>query len=151
MADKEQIILKNVELQWAFLGHKNDKGDYASDKYQVDVLMSSEQADQIASKISAKQHFKTTEDGRKKITLKSSQAPLVKGPDGLMWTPEKLDTVGNGTTANVMVNIYNSRGQNFAGLGLMKLKVVKEYHPGNSFAALEDDDDSAPFDVLEDD
>ena len=33
----QEIVLKNVKLRWPFLAKKNEGGEYASGKYQVDV------------------------------------------------------------------------------------------------------------------
>lgn len=145
------IVLRNVEINWPFLGHVNNTPEYGSGKYEITVLLNAEQAAELQGKISPKQKIKDTEDGRKRLTLKSTMPPMVKGPDGLIWTPEKLDKVGNGTVANVLVNLFESRGSVFAGLGKVLLKTVKEYQAGNSFADLEDEDTQDGFDGLEDD
>ena len=34
-----EIILKNVKLRWAYLDKPQTQGEYASNKYQVDVVL----------------------------------------------------------------------------------------------------------------
>lgn len=148
----EQIKLTGVTLNWAFLGHKNDKGDYASGKYEATVIMNAEQAAKIkAVGLSPKQKIKETEDGMFKITLKSNLEPVVYNAQGLQMTTEDKDTVGNGTTANLFVTVFDSRGAKFAGLGAIRIKNLVKYS-GGSADELADEDDAAPFDTgLEDD
>lgn len=152
MNNKETLKLSNVTLNWAFLGHKNDKGNYASNKYEVTVIMSAAQAQEIRDTgLSAKQKIKELEDGTFKLTLKSNIEPLVFNKDGIAMTTEEKDKIGNGTVANVMANFYDARGQKFIGLSKVLVKNLVEYNGGSSAADLMDDDTATPDQVLEDD
>lgn len=141
----DKLILRNVKLKWCYLKEPNTKGDYASNKYEITAVLTPEQAAELKSHINPKQKIKE-KDGELSITLKSTVQPAVKGPDGLMYTPEQMAKIGNGTTANVRVNFYTARGMTFAGLSALKVKNLVEYSGGLS--DLDDDDDGvAPFDT----
>lgn len=147
----EQVKLKHVELNWAFLGHPNDKGDYASGKYEVTVTLTPDQAAELKSKnLSAKQRFKEADGGNFKITLKSSKQPHVFKADGRAMTAEEMDTVGNGSIANVFATIFETRGQLFAGLGDVLVVDHKVYQGGGAKALMDDEDNSAPFELADD-
>lgn len=148
----EQIKLTNVTLNWAFLGHKNDKGDYASGKYEATVILTPQQAAQLKEQnLSAKQKIKETEDGMFKITLKSNKEPVVLNSDGIAMTTAEKDRVGNGSVANMFVTIFETRGQKFAGLGKILVKKLVEYSGSSSAADLMDDDTATSTSELEDD
>ena len=59
-------------------------------------------------------------------------------------TPEQLKKVGNGTIANMKVVSYSARGQDFIGLGDIRITSLSEYS-ANSFEDLMDDEDDAVF------
>jgi len=148
----ENVVVKNVKLKWAFLAEPNTKGDYASGKYEVSVVLTEEQADMIRGKINARQKIKKDKEGDTVLTIKSSVQPLVVGPSGIQYTHDELKKVGNGTVANVRINIFENRGMTFAGIGAIKIKDLKEYVSRADTSDL-DDEDSAPSSLgdLEDD
>ena len=55
----ENLVVKNVKLKWAHLAEPNTQGDYASGKYEVSVVLTPEQAEQVRGLINARQKIKT--------------------------------------------------------------------------------------------
>lgn len=137
------IDIKNTKIKWAFLGAPNTNGEYASGKYEVTVCLTPDQAADLKGRINARQKIKTDKDGDLVITVKSSNPPPVKGPEGTMYTTEQSKKVGNGTIANVRVTLYEARGMTFAGLGAVVIKDLKVYNGGDIFAGLDDADTAA--------
>lgn len=145
-----EVILKNVKLRWAYLDKPQTNGEYASNKYQVDVVLDDVAKKAVEGLKSNRQKFKE-KDGDTLITLKSSVKPHVyvvdKGIKRLM-TDEELKSVGNDTVAHVKVNQYNTQKYGmFAGLGAIKIVELKQYTGDDDFG----DDDDVPFEVAEDD
>lgn len=149
----DNLVVKNVKLKWAFLAEPNTQGDYASGKYEVSVVLSPEQAEDLKGKINARQKIKTDKDGDLVITLKSSVRPIVVDASNLPLGAEKLKKLGNGTVANVRVNLYQARGMTFAGIGAIKIKDYKEYVSKADTSDLDDEDTLAANSLgdLEDD
>lgn len=144
MADT--ILLKNVKLKWPYLAKPNDKGEFASNKYQVDLVLDGENYEAIKKIINPRQKIKE-KDGEKTITLKSSVKPRVYNKIKAIMTDDELQKVGNGSIAHVHVTQYDSKKFGmFAGLGSMKIIDVKEFSGDDDFG---DDDDS--FDAAVDD
>lgn len=145
----------NAKLKWCHLGAPNTKGDYASGRYEATVTLTPEQAEELRGKINARQKIKTDKDGDLVITLKSQVKPAVYSPEGVLYTAEQAEKIGNGTTANVRINIFQSRGMNFAGLSAIRIKDLKVYEGGAGADDLMDDDTRAAQQVasqdLEDD
>ena len=71
-----EIILKNVKLRWAYLDKPQTTGEFASNKYQVDVVLDSVSKKAVEELKSSRQKFKE-KDGDTLITLKSSVKPHV--------------------------------------------------------------------------
>jgi hypothetical protein len=145
-----EVILKNVKLRWAYLDKPQTNGEYASNKYQVDVVLDDVAKKAVEGMKSNRQKFKE-KDGDTLITLKSSVKPHVyvvdKGIKRLM-TDDELKSVGNDTVAHVKVNQYNTQKYGmFAGLGAIKIVELKQYTGDDDFG----DDDDVPFEVAEDD
>lgn len=136
----ENLVVKNVKLKWAHLAEPNTQGDYASGKYEVSVVLTAEQAEQIKGSINARQKIKTDKDGDLTITLKSSVKPIVVDKAGMAYSPDMLKKLGNGTIANVRINLYQSRGMTFAGIGAIKVKEFKEYVSMADTSDLNDED-----------
>lgn len=141
MANKE-IVLKNVELRWAFLAEPQTKGEFASNKYQVDVVLDETAMKQIKPVLNSRQSIKE-KDGISTVALKSSVKPHVyikdKGVKRLM-TDEELKSVGNGTKAMVKAVQYDTkRYGTFVGLGAILITDLKHYAADDDFG--EDDDD----------
>lgn len=134
----ETVLLKNVVIKWPFLAKKNDKGEFASNKYQVDVILDKENEKKIEEIINKRQKIKER-DGEKTITLKSSVKPRVYDANKVLMTDEELEKVGNGSIAHVKVTKYTTKkfGE-FIGLGSIKIISVKEYVGDDDFG---DDDD----------
>ena len=148
----DNIVVKNVKLKWAHLAEPNTQGDYASGKYEVSVVLSPEQAEQVRGVINARQKIKTDKDGDLTITIKSSVKPLVVDKTGMAYAPDILKKLGNGTVANVRINLYQSRGMTFAGIGAIKVKDFKEYINKADTSDLNDEDMAEPsLGDLEDD
>ena len=145
-----EVILKNVKLRWAYLDKPQTNGEFASNKYQVDVVLDDVAKKAVEGMKSNRQKFKE-KDGDTLITLKSSVKPHVyvvdKGIKRLM-TDDELRAVGNDTVAHVKVNQYNTQKYGmFAGLGAIKIVELKQYTGDDDFG----DDDDVPFEVAEDD
>ena len=149
----DNIVVKNVKLKWAHLAEPNTQGDYASGKYEVSVVLTAEQAEQIRGAINARQKIKTDKDGDLTITLKSSVKPLVCDKAGMVYSADMLKKLGNGTTANVRINLYQARGMTFAGIGAIKVKEFKEHISQADTSDLDDEDTIAANSLgdLEDD
>lgn len=142
--NKLSVVVKGVELRWPFLGHPNDKGEFASGKYQTDIVCTKAQKDLIDSlPRSGMQKFKALDgdqEGLYTITLKTKNAPRVVNKDKMKMSPEELEKVGNGSIANIKVIGYNARGKDFIGLGAMCITQVEEYTGAAEFDDLVEDD-----------
>lgn len=148
----EYFDIKNVQLYWAFLDRKNTQGEYASNKYEVTVWLTPEQAEEV-KKLPRSSRQKIKEDnGGYKITLKSTLKPRVTlNATRSIASDDVLKTVGNGTTANVRISLYTAKGQPFLGLGSIVLKDIKEYRANNDSSLYDDEGTSKvsaedPFD-----
>lgn len=144
-----EVILKNVKLRWAYLDKPQTQGEYASNKYQVDVVLDEAAKKSVEGLKSSRQKFKE-KDGETLITLKSSVKPHVyvmdRGIKRLM-TDEEMKKIGNDTIAHVKVNQYNTKKYGaFAGLGAVKIVELKQYSADDDFG----DDDDVPFDTAGD-
>mgnify|MGYP003549859286 CR=1 FL=1 len=58
MADLKAVTLKNVELKWPFLAEPQTRGEFASNKYQVDVVISKEDAKIVNELKNSRQQLK---------------------------------------------------------------------------------------------
>lgn len=147
-----EVLLKNVKLKWSYLDKPNSQGEFASNKYQVDVVLDEVNKKLIEGVMSKRQKLKE-KDGEVTITLKSTVKPRVytmdKGIKRLM-TDAELAQIGNGTVAHVKVNQYNTQKFGaFAGLGAIKIVELKQYSGDDDFgddddifeASVEDDED----------
>lgn len=151
MSNKNSIVLNKVELMWPFLGKPNNDPNYGSGKYEVTVLMTKEQAEQIEKAgLSPRQKIKEEEDGRKKITLKSTRIPFVCDMNKVQMSPEQMLRIGNGSIANIRINMFDSGKGIFAGIGAMKITELKEY-AGSVFDGLDGDEVEDTFSGLDDD
>lgn len=143
MAD---IVLKNVKLQWPSLDKVNDRGEFASHKYQVDIILEGDSLKTVEDNKSKKQKIKER-DGVKSITVKSSVKPHVYDKSKRLLSDEEIQKIGNGTVAHVKLNKYTTKFGDFIGLGSVKVLDIKEYMGDDDFG---DDDDVVPFDTDED-
>jgi len=134
------VRIFNTKLKWAHLGSPNNKGDYASGRYEVTLTLTPEQAEELKGKINARQKIKTDKEGDITITVKSQLKPAVYDAIGALMKPEQCEKIGNGTIANVRLNIFQSRGMSFAGLSAVRIKELKEYNGGPSSDDLVDED-----------
>lgn len=138
---KANVVLKHVEIRWPYLAKPSTEGEYASGKYQVDVIFNEDQKKLLETlPRSTKQHFKEEDNGLYKVTLKSTVKPRVLDKDCVAMTDEETAKVGNGTIANLRVVSYEARGQFFLGLGDIRIIDLKEYS-GNNVQDLLDDDE----------
>lgn len=154
MTNKDTIKLLGVELAWAFLGKVNDKGNYASGKYEVTVIMSPEQAAKFKEAgIADRQKVKPAKDhdGKYQITLKSKLEPFVYDRTGKPLTTEEKNKIGNGTIANVEATIFEVRGSKFAGINRILIKDLKEYTGGVGAEGLMDEEADLDSSELMDD
>lgn len=135
----QEVILKNVELRWPFLAKKNEGGEFASGKYQVDVVLSGENLKTIEDLKNKKQKIKER-DGVSTITLKSSVKPRVYDRSKLAMSDEAIARIGNGTVAHVKVTQYSSKFGDYLGLGSIKVLDVKEYSGSDADFGDEDDE-----------
>lgn len=151
MADLKSLTLKNVTLKWPFLAEPQTRGEYASNKYQVDVLVSKEDAEAMKELANPRQKFKKVDD-LYSITLKSSKKPRVIGAKKQILSDEELKKIGNGTIAHVKVNQYKGyKDQVFLGLKAIMVTNFHEYTGGDDFEDIEVEDDTPPFEENDDD
>lgn len=151
MADLQSITLKNVELRWAHLSQPSTKGEYASGKYEVMVVMDKANAKLVKELKNSNQDLKELEDGMYGITLKSSKKPRVMNKRKEVMTDDEVASIGNGTKAIIKANQYvGYKSKVFLGLQAVMITDLKEYVGEDPFADIEAlDDDDAP--VSEDD
>ena len=139
---KQIHTLKNVELMWAFLAQPQTKGEFASNKYQVDEVLEGENLKTIESLKSKKQSIKE-KDGIKTITLKSTVKPKVYDATGKLMADEDVAKIGNGTVAMVNVSQYDTgKYGTFVGLSAVKVKKLNMYNGSDVFG----DEDEEVFD-----
>lgn len=148
MADLQSITLKDVELRWAHLAEPSTKGEFASNKYEVFVVMNKKQADEVSKLKSANQDIKELDDGLYGITLKSSKKPKVMNKRKEYLSDDELKAIGNGTRAIVKANQYvGFKGKVFLGLNAVMITSLQEYMGADPFADIEAEaDDSATDD-----
>lgn len=134
----DTILLKNVKLKWPFLAAPNNKGEFASNKYQVDLVLEGDNLEAVKKIINPRQKIKV-KDGESVITLKSSVKPRVYNKIKAIMSDEDLKKVGNGSIAHVHVTQYDSKKFGmFAGLGSIKIIDVKEFSGDDDFGDDED-------------
>ena len=85
MSDLKTITLKGVELRWACLAEPSTRGEFASNKYQVDVVMNKDDAKLVKELKNSRQVIKDLGDGLFSITLKSTRKPKVGRSAGAPW------------------------------------------------------------------
>ena len=141
---KPYVVLKNVELQWPYLGKPQTKGEYASNKYQTDIVFDKAAKEALESiPHSNKQKIKELDDGRFSLTLKTSSEPFVVDNKKMRLSSEDCDKIGNGSIANVKVISYEARGSNFYGLGAIRIVDLKEYVAGLNDLFDDDEEESS--------
>ena len=152
MADLQAVTLKNVELRWAHLAEPSTKGEFASNKYEVMVVVDKDNAKIIKELKSPQQDLKDLGDGLYGITLKSSKKPTVMNKAKVRLSDDEVKAIGNGTKAIVKANQYSGfKGKIFLGLQAVMVTDLKAYEGADPFADIEADaDDSAPFDSDDD-
>lgn len=154
MAELKAVTLKNVELKWPYLAEPQTRGEFASNKYQVDVVISKEDAKLVKDLKNSRQQLKEV-DGKYVITLKSSKKPTVVDTRKVPLSVDELKTVGNGTIAHVKATQYKGfKEQIFLGLKAVMITELHQYTGGDDFADIEADDDgdnTAPFSSDDDD
>ena len=141
MADLQSITLKDVELRWAHLAEPSTKGEFASNKYEVFVVMNKKQADDVSKLKSGNQDIKELDDGLYGITLKSSKKPKVMNKRKEYLSDDELKAIGNGTRAIVKANQYvGFKGKVFLGLNAVMITNLQEqvnFHLAYSVRILE--------------
>lgn len=120
----DKITLKNVKLRWASLHQPQTKGEFASNKYQVDIVFGKELKDSIEAMKNKKQVIKDLGDGLYSITLKSSKKPKVYDAVQAVMPDDDVAKIGNDTVAHVIAKQYEGFGKAIY-LGLQAVKVVK--------------------------
>lgn len=144
MADLKAITIKDAELRWAFLAEPQTKGEFASNKYQVDVVIGKEDAKAIKELKNARQTLKDLGDGLYSITLKSNKKPQVVNAKKVPLTVDELKSIGNGTKAIVKATQYKGfKDAVFLGLRAVMVTNLVPYTGADAFADIEVDDDSA--------
>ena len=141
----KETVLKNVKIRWPFLSKPNTEGEFASNKYQLDIILEGDNRKIMEGLINKKQKIKER-DGVASITLKSSVKPRVYDSAKALMSDEDLAKVGNDSVAHVKVTSYSSKFGDYAGLGSVKVIKVKEYLGDADFGDDDDDSDAAPFD-----
>lgn len=128
MADLQSITLKNVELRWAHLAEPSTKGEYASNKYEVFVVMDKDTAKAVKELKNPSQDIKELEDGLYGLTLKTSVKPTVMNRRKEKLSDEAVKGIGNGTKAIVKANQYvGFKGKIYLGLQAVMVTDYKEY------------------------
>lgn len=128
MADLQSITLKNVELRWAHLAEPSTKGEYASNKYEVFVVMDKDTAKAVKELKNPSQDIKELEDGLYGLTLKTSVKPTVMNRSKEKLSDEAIKGIGNGTKAIVKANQYvGFKGKIYLGLQAVMITDYKEY------------------------
>lgn len=128
MADLQSITLKNVELRWAHLAEPSTKGEYASNKYEVFVVMDKDTAKAVKELKNPSQDIKELEDGLYGLTLKTSVKPTVMNRSKEKLSDEAVKGIGNGTKAIVKANQYvGFKGKIYLGLQAVMITDYKEY------------------------
>lgn len=150
MADLKAITLKDVELRWTFLAEPQTRGEFASNKYQVDVIMNKDLAKQVKELKNSRQTIKDLGDGLYSITLKSNRKPQVVDAKKRILSDDELKMIGNGTKAIVKATQYKGfKDAIFLGLRAVMITSLVPYAGADAFADIEVDDDM-PFDAAED-
>lgn len=128
MTDLQSITLKNVELRWAHLAEPSTKGEYASNKYEVFVVMDKDTAKEITKLKNPSQDIKELDDGLYGLTLKTSVKPTVMNRSKEKLSDETIKGIGNGTKAIVKANQYvGFKGKIYLGLQAVMITDYKEY------------------------
>lgn len=128
MADLQSITLKNVELRWAHLAEPSTKGEYASNKYEVFVVMDKDTAKAVKEFKNPSQDIKELEDGLYGLTLKTSVKPIVMNRSKEKLSDGAIKGIGNGTKAIVKANQYvGFKGKIYLGLQAVMVTDYKEY------------------------
>jgi hypothetical protein len=128
MADLQSITLKNVELRWAHLAEPSTKGEYASNKYEVFVVMDKDTAKAVKELKNPSQDIKELDDGLYGLTLKTSVKPTVMNRSKEKLSDEAVKGIGNGTKAIVKANQYvGFKGKIYLGLQAVMITDYKEY------------------------
>lgn len=141
MADNKSVLLKDVELRWAFLAEPQTRGEFASNKYQVDVVFGKEQAKIVKELKNSRQTIKDLGDGLYSITLKSNRKPQVVDKKKHVLSDEDLKSIGNGTKAIVKASQYKGyKDAIFLGLAAVMITDLVEYAGADAFAEIEVDD-----------
>ena len=147
MADLQSITLKDVELRWAHLAEPSTKGEFASNKYEVLVVMDKKNADAVSKLKATNQDLKEFDGGLYGITLKSSKKPKVLNKRKERLTDDELKAIGNGTRAIVKANQYvGFKGKVFLGLNAVMITDLHEYEGADPFADIEVDADDSTSD-----
>lgn len=141
----KETVLKNVKLRWPFLAKKNEGGEFASNKYQVDIVLEGDNRKIMEGLLNKKQKIKER-DGIATVTLKSSVKPRVYDKTKALMSDEDLAKVGNDSVAHVKVTSYSSKFGDYAGLGSLKIIEVKEFLGDADFGDDDDDSTAASFD-----
>jgi len=141
MADNKSVLLKDVELRWAFLAEPQTRGEFASNKYQVDVVFGKEQAKIVKELKNARQTIKDLGDGLYSITLKSNKKPQVVDKKKQVLSYDDLKSIGNGTKAIVKASQYKGyKDAIFLGLAAVMVTDLVPYAGADAFADIEVDD-----------
>lgn len=126
---KDNVVKLKAELRWAYLAKPNTEGEYATGKYQVDIVIDEQEKRKLkafAGNLSGKQILRAEEDGRFRLTVKTARKPAVVDRYKKPMSDEEVACIGNGTTALVAVNIFEAKNQRFAGLCAVKVLELKE-------------------------
>lgn len=149
MADLQSVTLKDVELRWAHLAQPSTKGEYASGKYEVMVVMSKDNAKLVKELKNASQDLKELEDDLYGITLKSSVKPRVMNKRKQILSDDEVASIGNGTKAIIKANQYvGYKNKVFLGLQAVMVTDLKEYVGEDPFADIEVTDSEEDDDLL---
>jgi hypothetical protein len=147
------FVLKDVQLQYASLARPNTEGEYASGKFEVRVIMNKEQVQTLKGfGLSRLVSFRKEEDGSYSTNLRTNKKPRVVFRENRQdLTTEQLESLGNGTTANVKGVVYSTPKGSFLGLEAIAVIDYKEYSKELSDDLFDGEDSIPPFSTEDDD
>lgn len=163
MSKNKTIILKDKEVQWAFVNHTRNKYDSTEQEYSIDVILTEAEYAKL-KKLGLQKELKN-KNGKTFITftknaVSSTGVELIKPSVVDEYGDDYTGAVGNGSIVDVAVSVYEYKPSKFSFKleGIMITTLVE--YSGNRAAALGfefkqkpdlPEDDVAPFDVDGDD
>ncbi len=112
--DEDKFFAIKGTLFYSHFREPNTKGEYPSNKYQVDLAINEKTTEELEAR--GIQIKNKGDDKGNFVTLKANKQPRVFSPEGKQY--EDIPLVGNGSTGIIHVHIYPNREANVkAGKG----------------------------------